>query len=147
LSLENFTFTREQLEHHIQQLPDEALLMPHPLVESLARQFRHVADIAELYATALKSGVVDFSQKRDDRAMQNNPTQLRQHFLTQRAWVADQITAVPREAWTTATIAFPDMDALTPAQLVGILAQHEALHLGIIWTVARLLGHAVADPY
>ncbi len=93
--------------------------MPHPLVESLAQQFRHVADIAERYATAPKSGVVDFSQKRDDYGMQHNPTQLRQHFLTQRAWVADQMAAVPREAWTTATIAFPDMDAFTPAQLVG----------------------------
>lgn len=147
MSLENFAFAREQLDQYIQQLPNEALLAAHPLVESLARQFRHVADIAELYAKALESGVVDFSHKREDRAMQNTPTLLRQHFLAQRAWVADRIAAVAGNPWNTASITFPDMEALTPAQLVGILAQHEALHLGIIWTVARSLGHEVPDPY
>ena len=142
----NWKNIRNQIEHVLYILPaDKLTFTPHQEISSMGRQLRHIADVAEVYIRGIETGRVDFSEKRRDRSMETSKEKLI-HYIHQQTQSVDTFVSALPNPMLEAQVEFPELGLISVEMLLGLLIQHESMHLGILYTTAILADINVPAP-
>lgn len=142
--LVHWSEARQQVEGYLSSLTSMELgRRPISGISSIGRQLRHVLDVAQVYYEALDSGQVDLQNKVRDRDLEENCDKLRKAMQQQR----EQITGSLLTVHCADSIDYPGQGPIQPDELLRYWLEHEWLHIGIIYTLAKASGVDVPSPF